>query len=383
MLLWPNLGVFLVHLTYFFASFYLYRWFIRLLQPPPRLHNTFRLIFIALIGSFFIGRILGRYEFNSLSYFLSYFSSIGMGFTFFFCLFAGGTDLFRYLLKKVALHRGILIPNSRGFCRTLVVVISGLALVMGGCALREAQNIVVTRLDIPLRGLPAEMEGLTLVQVSDVHYGMVTENGRLSKIIARIHELNPDVVVITGDLVDESVSHMERMAEPLSKLKSRLGVFAVTGNHDYYAGVDRVVAIMEGAGIRVLRNTVTVLPGGLQLLGIDDPTGARRVGAPEPDFDRLVSTLDPRKPSILLYHQPLNFAEAANIGVGLQLSGHTHGSQVLPLRPISYVLFPYLRGLYSQGDSYLYVSRGVGTGGPPMRLGSPPEIVYIRLHSPS
>lgn len=373
----------MVHLTYFVASFYLYHWFIRLLQPLPRLRNTFRLIFIMLIASFFVGRILGRYEFNSFSYFLSYFSSIGMGFTFFFCLFAGGTDLLRYLLKKIPFRGGIFPLNSRGFCRTLVVVISGLVLVMGGCALREARNIVVTRLDIPLRGLPAEMEGLTLLQVSDVHYGMLTENGRLSKIVARINELNPDIVVITGDLVDESVSHMERMADPLSKLKSRLGVFAVTGNHDYYAGVDRVVAIMEEGGIRVLRNRVALLPGGLQILGIDDPTGARRVGAPEPDFHGLVQSLDLQKPSILLYHQPRNFEKAASAGVGLQLSGHTHGSQVLPLRPISYVLFPHLRGLYSQGDSYMYVSRGIGTGGPPMRLGSPPEIVYIRFHSPS
>ena len=101
--------------------------------------------------------------------------------------------------------------------------------------------------------------------------GCSSKTGGCSQIVARINELNPDIVVITGDLVDESVSHMEKMAGPLSKLKSRLGVFAITGNHEYYAGVDRVVAIMEGAGIRVLRNEVAVLPGGLQLLGIDDP----------------------------------------------------------------------------------------------------------------
>ena len=383
MLLWQNFGVFFVLAIYSIASIYLYTWFIRLLQPPRRLRHTIRLIFIILVGSLIIGKILGRYEFNSFSYFLSFSSSTWMGFTFFFCVFAGGSDLIRYLWKKFPLPGGVFIANSPGFRRTLVAVISGLTLVTGGCALREAYKIGVTRLDVPLRGLPAEMEGLTVLQVSDVHYGMLAENGRLSEIVARINELNPDIVVITGDLVDESVSHMERMADPLSKLKSRLGVFAVTGNHEYYAGVGRVVAILEGAGIRVLRNEVAVLPGGLQLLGIDDPTGARRVGAPVPDFNRLVSTLDPRKPSILLYHQPQNFEKAASAGVGLQLSGHTHGSQVLPLRPISHVLFPHLRGLYSQGNSYLYVSRGVGTGGPPMRLGSPPELVYIRLHSPT
>jgi len=383
MLLWQNFGVFFVHSMYFLASIYLYNWFIRLLQPPPRLRHTIRLIFIILVGSLLIGKFLGRYDFNSFSYFLSFSSSTWMGFTFFFCVFAAASDLIRFLLKTFPVRGSVSIANSRGFRRTLVAVIAGLTLVTGGCALREAYKIGITRLDVPLLGLPAEMEGLTVLQVSDVHYGMLVENGRLSEIVARINELNPDIVVITGDLVDESVSHMERMAGPLSKLKSRLGVFAITGNHEYYAGVDRVVAIMEGAGIHVLRNEVTVLPGGLQLLGIDDPTGARRVGAPVPDFNRIVSTLDPRKPSILLYHQPQNFERAASAGVGLQLSGHTHGSQLFPLRPISHVLFSHLRGLYSQGNSYMYVSRGVGTGGPPMRLGSPPELVYIRLHCPT
>jgi predicted MPP superfamily phosphohydrolase len=383
MFFWQNFGTFFVHSMYFIASLYLYTWFIRLLQPRRRLRHTIRLIFLILVGSLFIGKILGRYEFNSIIYFLSFVSSIWMGFTFFFCVFAGGSDLIRYLLKKFPLPGLVTITNSRVSGRTLVAVISGLVLVTGGCALREANQIGVTRLDLPLHGLPAEMEGLTVLQVSDVHYGMLVENGRLSAIIARINELNPDIVVITGDLVDESVSHMERMADPLSKLKSRLGVFAIMGNHEYYAGVDRVVTIMEGAGIRVLRNAVIVFPGGLQLLGVDDPTGARRVGAPVADFDRLVSLLDPRKPSILLCHQPQNFEQAARAGVGLQLSGHTHGSQVFPLRPISHVLFAHLRGLYSQGNSYMYVSRGVGTGGPPMRLGSPPELVYIRLHCPT
>lgn len=383
MLLWQNFGTFFVQLIYFVASFYLYKWFIRHLRPSPRLRHAIRLILILLVGSLLIAKILGRYEFNSFSYFLSFSSAVWMGLTFFFCVFAGGSDLIRYLLKRFHLRGGVPISNSTGLRRTLVALISGLVFVMGGCALREANKIGVTRLDLPLRGLPAEMEGLTVLQVSDVHYGMLVENGRLSTIIARINELTPDIVVITGDLVDESVSHMERMADPLSKLKTRLGVFAITGNHEYYAGVDRVVAIMKGAGIRVLRNEVATLPGGLQILGIDDPTGARRVGAPVPDFNRLVSTLDPRKPSILLYHQPQNFEKAAGLGVGLQLSGHTHGSQILPLRPISHALFPHLRGLFCQGDSYMYVSRGVGTGGPPMRLGSPPELVYIRLHSPA
>jgi predicted MPP superfamily phosphohydrolase len=189
-------------------------------------------------------------------------------------------------------------------------------------------------------------------------------------------------VVITGDLVDESVSHMEEMEVPLANLKSRLGVIGIMGNHEFFVGVDRVERIMRRAGIQVLRNQIKVLPEGLQVLGVDDPTFYRRMGLPLPDFDGLVKRLDSEKPSILLYHQPLHFEDVAASGVGLQLSGHTHGPQFLPMVPFLRLFYSHLRGFYHIKDSYLYVSRGVGTGGPPMRLGSRPELVYIRLLSP-
>ena len=175
---------------------------------------------------------------------------------------------------------------------------------------------------------------------------------------------------------------MEEMALPLANLKSRLGVMAIMGNHEFFAGVDRAETIMRRAGIQVLRNEIKVLPGGLQILGVDDPTVYRRRGLPQPDFDGLVKRLDPEKPSILLYHQPLHFEEVAASGMGLQLSGHVHGPQLLPMVPFARLFYSHLRGLSHVGESYLYVSRGVGTGGPPMRLGSPPELVYIRLRSP-
>lgn len=259
----------------------------------------------------------------------------------------------------------------------LGVLMGGAAL--GGCAFVEARNIEVTRLRIPLRRLPARLDGLSVVQISDVHFGMLHENGRLLELVNQVNTLDPDLIVITGDLVDEAVSHMEEMEGPLTKLRSRLGVIAAMGNHEFFSGVDRADAIMRRAGIQVLRNEIKVLPGGIQVLGIDDPTGHKRLGLPRPDFDGLLRQLDPEKPSVFLYHQPIRFDEAAASGVGLQLSGHTHGPQFFPMIPLVRFLYPRYRGLYQEGESFLYVSRGVGTGGPPMRLGSTPELVYIQL----
>ncbi len=375
-----NFGPILIPLIYILASVYLYSWFVRMLRPSAYSRGIIRLALLVLVSAFTAGKILGRYDFSSFSHYLSFFSASWMGATLFFAMLAAGVDFVLFLLQKIFLGGSRF--HSLAFRRTLFSLISGLVLIAAGYGLLEARDIKVTRIDLPLRRLPPELDGLTLVQVSDIHYGLIAENGRLYTIVNQINELHPDVVVMTGDLVDEGVSHMEQMAEPLTHLKSRLGVFAVTGNHEYYAGVNRIVAIMQQAGIRVLRNEKAVLPGGLQLVGIDDPLGCLRAGAPVPDYNKIISTVNADQPSILLYHQPQNFEKAAAHGIGLQLSGHTHGAQIVPIRPIARMIYPRLRGLFCAEESFLYVSRGAGTGGPPMRLGSPPEIVLIHLHSP-
>ncbi|MBI5966799.1 MAG: metallophosphoesterase [Deltaproteobacteria bacterium] len=380
---WASFAVFfsIVSSIYGTAHYYLYSWFVRLAEPSKKVRSLLRLFFIFLVASLPTAKFLGWYDFNVFSYLLALMASVWMGLVLYLFLFALGCDLLIALFKKFFSGPKVSSRRSLFNRRLLLAGIGGCVLMIGGLAVKEARDLQVTRLEVSLRGLPPELDGFSLVQVSDVHYGMLTENGRLSLIISRINELQPDVVVITGDLVDEGVSHMEEMSVPLSRLKSRQGIFAVTGNHEYYAGVDRAIAIMKGARIRVLRNEVAILNGGLQMVGIDDPTGSRRVGNPAPDFEKILARLDPQKPSILLYHQPIKFEEVASAGVDLQLSGHTHGGQLFPVRYISQMIYPRTPGLHQIGKSYLYVSRGAGTWGPPMRLLSPPELVYIRLRS--
>jgi len=381
---WASFAVFfsVVLSVYGGAHYYLYSWLVRLAEPPRRLRRRVALIFILLVVSFPCARILARYDFNPFNYHLTLISSIWMALSLYLFILALGSDLIFILYKILSFGPRLPAGKSLFYRRVLVACIAAGVLIIGGFALGEARKLRVTRLEIPLIGLPPEMDGFSLVQVSDIHYGVLTENGKLAKIVDRINELQADVVVITGDLVDEGVSHMEEMAKPLAGLISRQGVFAVTGNHEYYAGVDRAVAIMKKAGVTVLRNKQALLPGGLQLLGVDDPTGSRRIGNSLPDFDRLLSQLDAKKPSILLYHQPIQFEKMASAGIGLQLSGHTHGGQLYPIIFISRMIYPRTPGLHRIGESRLYVSRGVGTWGPPMRLGSPPELVFIRLRTP-
>ena len=374
-------GLFFVPALYFLGNFYLYNWAIRLAQPSAKLRKAVLFGLILLLALFPVSRIWARHDFNSFNQLLTLFSSVWMGLTLLLVLLALGSDVFHFLYRRISFPSAIYWSRSLSYRQLLVVGITSGGITLGGYAFWEARNVEVTRVEIPLRHLPPDLDGLSIVQISDVHYGVLQENGRLSDIVNRVNDLQPDLVVITGDLVDEAVSHMEEMAVPLANLKSRLGVIGIMGNHEFFAGADRAERIMRRAGIQVLRNEIKLLSGGLQVLGVDDPIFYRRRGLPLPDFDGLVRQLDSEKPSILLYHQPLHFEEVAASGVGLQLSGHIHGPQFFPMIPLIRLFYPRFRGLYHIEDSYLYVSRGVGTGGPPMRLGSPPELVYICLRS--
>ncbi len=374
-------GYFFIPTLIFIANFYLYNWFVRLASPSSRVRRMILFGLILLLALFPVSRVWAAYDFNSLNRFITFLAASWMGLSFLLVLGAAGTDLVRFSLRQAGLSPKISLYRILYYRRILAATSIILCLVIGGYAFWEARTIQVTRIDIPLRHLPPDLDGFSVVQLSDVHYGMLNENGRLTDIVRRVNELQPDLVVFTGDLVDGAVSHMEEMAGPLSGLKARQGLFAVLGNHEFYAGANRAEAIMRQAGIQVLRDAVRVLPGGLQILGIDDRAVARS-GRPLPDFQRLIHALDPQKPSILLYHQPVHFEQSAASGVGLQLSGHTHGPQLLPMVPLARIFYPRMQGQFRLDDSYLYISRGVGTGGPPMRLGSPPEIVHITLRSP-
>src|SRR5262249_39462489 len=189
-------------------------------------------------------------------------------------------------------------------------------------------------------------------------------------------------IFITGDLVDGSVEELADQVEPLGKLAARYGVYFVTGNHEYYSGVEEWCRHLPKLGIRVLRNERVSLGdarASIHLAGRDD-YGSSRAGASHGyDLDRALAGRDPERELVLLAHQPGGFDEAARKGVGLQLSGHTHGGQLWPFTEAVRHVYKHFAGLDREGDSQIYVSRGTGYWGPPMRLGAPAEITKIVL----
>ena len=214
------------------------------------------------------------------------------------------------------------------------------------------------------------------VAVTTVKRAVVQER-ELNEGLDRLREAKPDLVVLTGDLVDFDPAFIPMMARALSSVKTRDGTFAILGNHDYYTSADEVAEGLRKAGVVVLLNQSRVIQGGFALLGVDD-AWSKRYGAPGPRLDLARKDLDPGLPRILLSHQPDTIERFAG-HVALQLSGHTHGGQINPgFRPIDF-LTPYVSGRYDVRGTTLWVNRGFGVAGPPSRVGSAPEVTKIVL----
>jgi hypothetical protein len=267
--------------------------------------------------------------------------------------------------------------------RAGVVGVAVVAMTAGGVSmfgLYQARCAAETTVvDVSMRGLPAELDGFRVVHLSDVHIGAIVGTGRLRDVVAQVNALEPDLVLITGDLVDEDANHLEDLAEVLRGFRSRHGVLASTGNHEFYARVDEVVRQAALGNVRYLRNEKTEVAGALLVYGVDDPTVTRMGGKSVP-LGEVVGPEAGERPSIVMHHQPRGVEPLVERGVDLVLSGHTHGGQLWPIRLISERIYPYQAGAYRLGRTLLYVSRGTGTWGPPLRVGSPPEVVLLRLH---
>ncbi len=261
----------------------------------------------------------------------------------------------------------------------------------------SALHPVVRRVELTVDRLPEPWRNKTIVQLSDVHLGHFHTAAAMERLAGRVNALAPDLVVITGDLFDGMIDGLPAFAAPLSRLKAKKGVFFVTGNHEVYAGVRRCLTIVEQAGIRVLSNEVVDLDG-LALIGVAYP--GIRSQAELCGLDLLAAAGGPPPPSVLLFHTPsdilrptmrdsrsatywrpdTSFALARQLGVTLQLSGHTHRGQFFPFGLLTrWVYNGYDCGLHREGGFSIYIASGIGTWGPPMRTGAPPEIVVFKL----
>lgn len=236
----------------------------------------------------------------------------------------------------------------------------------------------VKRITVPLAKLPRSAHGFRIAVVSDIHLGPVLGRAHTQRIVDTINRTQPDLVAVVGDLVDGTVADLGPAAEPLARLSSRQGNFFVTGNHEYYSGAAQWIDQVRELDLHPLENARVEI-GGFDLAGVNDVAGESE--GQGPDFARALGDRDRTRAAVLLAHQPVVIHDAVAHGVDLQLSGHTHGGQLWPGNHIADLANPTVAGLDRYGDTQLYVSRGAGAWGPPVRVGAPSDITVVELAS--
>jgi uncharacterized protein len=273
------------------------------------------------------------------------------------------------------------LPELSRWSARAVVIAALLVTLMGLWNARRIARVVTV--EIPLAGLPQPLCGFTIVQISDVHVGPTIRQRYVEGIVEAVNQLQPDVIAITGDLVDGSVAELRSHVAPLARLTARYGSFFVTGNHEYYSGVESWMAELSRLGIRVLHNEHVVIQESgakLVLAGVPDYSGGHFDEAHRSDpLAAIAGAPADAQIKVLLAHQPRTAPAAQRAGFHLQLSGHTHGGQFLPWNFFVRLQQPFTAGLHRMGPLWIYVSRGTGYWGPPKRFGASSEITQLRL----
>jgi uncharacterized protein len=266
-------------------------------------------------------------------------------------------------------------------------LVAGAALAISGVltvwsVTNAAKPPEIKELKIVLDRLPRSLNGFTIVQITDLHMGSGYDREWLEDVVARVNALKPDVVVLTGDLMDGPVRTLASHVAPLAKLRAPAGAYFVTGNHEYYSGISQWLPHIEKLGFRILGNARVSVGRGADLIdlaGVWDEEAYRFYPEQKTDVAKALAGRDRSREVILLAHQPKTIRQAAENDVGLMLSGHTHGGQIWPFGYLTWIQQPFIGGLHRVNNTQLYVSEGTGLWGPPMRLGTSSEITLITL----
>jgi hypothetical protein len=339
----------------------------------------FRATFIFLSLSYIIARFLERIYISIASDVFTWIGSIWLAAFFYLLLIVIAIDLIR--LANYIIHFLPEFTNSIDFKRKLFWIINGslLILLIGGFINARIPSIKKLEISIPKK--VEGMEKLKIAFASDIHLGTLIGPRRTNTIVSQINDLKPDIILLGGDIVDEDLAPVIRnnLGDSLKKLNAPLGVYGITGNHEYIGGAEQAVKYLKEHGVIMIQDSIVIIDNKFCLVGREDRDKRNFSGEKRKELKAVLNDINTELPIILLDHQPFELDEKEKAGVDLTLSGHTHHGQLWPLNFVTKAIFEVSWGYKKKGNTHVYVSSGVGGWGPPVRIGNRPEIVLITL----
>ena len=357
---------------YGYLNLLVYRTLFKVLPEDPWISFPLSVLFWVLAFAFVGGSLLERFRVSKWAAGLIWVGALWMGWTWHALLSLAVLKLLFYFMHWHGLWTDLWIAAG----------VTGFAAIFAGWGFWNAVATRIRRLEMVMsKKLPGGKKKVRIAVASDLHMGTIVGRSRINKLVRMIQSLKPDLILFPGDLVDADLPPVlkNNVGKALKRLNAPLGVFAVTGNHEYIGGAEPAIRYLKLHGVQVLRDEYKTLANGIVLIGREDLTKHRFTGKNRQRLTELMRGIPPLAPTILLDHQPARLRDGVKERVDLQLSGHTHHGQLFPLNLLTRMMYEKSWGYLKKGYTQIYVSCGFGTWGPPFRIGSRSEIIELTL----
>ncbi len=366
----------LIFSIYGLANYYIFIRGLHALRLTGGVRISYIVVFTFLAVSFIAAMFLERADIIALGKPLSWIGSFWLAAFVYFLLILAAIDLTRLANHFIHFFPSFMTSYRAHAANITAISVISLVAAVVIYGFINAHIIRVRTFDINVPKQAGGRKNVNIVMASDIHLSSIINNGRIRAIVDRINSLSPDIVLLPGDILDGDLNPVVRqnLGEGLRQIKAPLGVYAVTGNHEYIGGVEKACKYIGDHGVKLLRDSTAFIDGSFYVVGREDRSARKRTPLSE-----LMSGVDKKYPVILMDHQPFHLEEGEANGVDLQLSGHTHYGQMWPFNYITKMVYELAYGYLVKGTTHIYVSSGVGTWGPPVRIVANPEIAQFRL----